>query len=1083
MTGLGLLIGADSQCDVQMRSVDVAPKHCLITRRDRRVLATRLNIDFPLLRNGVPIAESVLEDGDTLTLGPFAVQIAIEQPTLADSTPESKEIASGEPLAPLRASAPKAPGKKPTFQLLKRKPATNEVHASLGAEESSPPSAEEAFALAAPIEEIAQLPASVEVARPADEVEAARAELAVERRRIEQGRADLEAGFREQQRRERELGERDDNLRTWQERLREEESSLGRRHRDLAEQLQSLEERRHALEQRRTRLLRFRQQHLQKQRRRRSALASLLAGLDFRETELKRKRGDLEEQAARWQRIAESVEARRIEVEQQSLAASELLGEIQRDQERLHVERTTLEQEWHALLGRHKAIEAQRKELEAREAQLRSDEADLETVRREIALDLEQLRERNHEVDRRQDAVGEREVAIAHREEEAAQKHAVNERRQEELDAKAAELVQRAQSLQGEIEQQRTAINRQRNAVEADAARHEAAKTSFEQQRLDWQQQSQRLELEREQLARHASLLAARERELSAIAAGDRAEREKLRLDRVRLTQGADEIEQAERALREESQRLAAVAHDLEIRQQNLLSQERNLAASAEQREAELESRAAVLRGERDALEREVSIHRQRVDRLKAVGLQFAQRRKAMRERLTELDRRFSACQSELTALGESHRRLQAALADYLNRMRERERAALDWLRSVRAESGVLAEAQANLGEQIRSVARGEMLERSLGAWSASLVRLQQSLVEGESVLALPPGSSLPNAEESTRADFPPTAPIAQPPAIAPDWLFRLSQARLADEEVLRWMVRTTPQRRISLEQALVEDGVVTQHQLECARNDRLGELLIGPARVLDVIHRGAVATTYRAILPGYDRPMALRLLDARYGRSEELRTAYRRAVEPLLLFRHPNLAAVHEFFAYSDCCGVIADVAPGEPLSAAARTVPPAKAVDYCRQVVAGLLAAQQSGFVHHSLRPSRILVTQAGRVLILGYGEPSWLGRLHRCELGNTANYYVAPEELAADRPVDARADLFAVGRIFLELALGRRADPAEPIALPPAYPRGFGSLLAQLTDIEPERRCQSAAEVLKALDQLILAVPVDSGLLRAA
>jgi serine/threonine-protein kinase len=271
---------------------------------------------------------------------------------------------------------------------------------------------------------------------------------------------------------------------------------------------------------------------------------------------------------------------------------------------------------------------------------------------------------------------------------------------------------------------------------------------------------------------------------------------------------------------------------------------------------------------------------------------------------------------------------------------------------------------------------------------------------------------------------------------------------------------------------------------LECARDDRLGELQIGPARVLDVIHRGAVATTYRAVLPGYGRPMALRLLDARYGRSEELRTAYRRAVEPLLLFRHPNLAAVHDFIEHGDRCGVIADIAPGEPLSSPAGSVVlPGKTVDYCRQVVAGLLAAQRSGFVHHSLRPSRILATHAGRVLILGYGEPSWLSRLHRCELGNAANYYVAPEELAADRPVDARADLFAVGRIFLELALRRRVEPGDAIMLPSGYPRGFGSLLAQLTEIEPERRCQSASEVLEALDQLNPAGTAGESVLRRA
>ena len=84
MHGATLLLGADAQCDVQLRSPEVAAKHCLLSRRDGRVLATRLDVHHPVFRNGAPIAEEELSAGDELTIGPFALRVAFETAIAAE---------------------------------------------------------------------------------------------------------------------------------------------------------------------------------------------------------------------------------------------------------------------------------------------------------------------------------------------------------------------------------------------------------------------------------------------------------------------------------------------------------------------------------------------------------------------------------------------------------------------------------------------------------------------------------------------------------------------------------------------------------------------------------------------------------------------------------------------------------------------------------------------------------------------------------------------------------------------------------------------------------------------------------------
>jgi serine/threonine-protein kinase len=169
-----------------------------------------------------------------------------------------------------------------------------------------------------------------------------------------------------------------------------------------------------------------------------------------------------------------------------------------------------------------------------------------------------------------------------------------------------------------------------------------------------------------------------------------------------------------------------------------------------------------------------------------------------------------------------------------------------------------------------------------------------------------------------------------------------------------------------------------------------------------------------------------------------------------------------------------------------------PAGVLPLVRQAAGALGAAHAKGIIHRDLKPDNVFVAPSGRPKILDFGiaklsDASGTSTRTGSLLGTP--HYMSAEQ-AAGRPVDHRADLYAIGVILFECATGRKpfqaealfdllrmhveAPPPSPRALRPDMPPELEHVILTALAKAPDQRFASAMAMSMALQHATAQLP---------
>ncbi len=262
-------------------------------------------------------------------------------------------------------------------------------------------------------------------------------------------------------------------------------------------------------------------------------------------------------------------------------------------------------------------------------------------------------------------------------------------------------------------------------------------------------------------------------------------------------------------------------------------------------------------------------------------------------------------------------------------------------------------------------------------------------------------------------------------------------------------------------------------------------EPLAGRFRIEALLGQGGMGAVYRARDLLLDEPVALKTLRAEGTHAALLRERFRQEVKLGRRVTHPNVARTFDLGIHEDTWFLTMELLDGRTLGAVLKeegVLPVGRALRLMASVARTLEAVHAAGVVHCDLKPQNLFLTNDGRVILTDFGVATTSYDAFGVDDGLTFGTpaFMAPEQLAGERDIDHRADLFAFGIMLYQVLTGRSPwssdDSRVPAALlasaspapmgrgvPPEVERTVGQLLAASRDDRP----RSAAEVAQALE----------------
>ena len=268
-----------------------------------------------------------------------------------------------------------------------------------------------------------------------------------------------------------------------------------------------------------------------------------------------------------------------------------------------------------------------------------------------------------------------------------------------------------------------------------------------------------------------------------------------------------------------------------------------------------------------------------------------------------------------------------------------------------------------------------------------------------------------------------------------------------------------------------------------------IGRRLDGRYLIQSLVGVGGMANVYRGVDEKTGNAIAVKVLKEEFLDNEELVRRFKNESKAISILDHPNIVKVYDVSVTDRLQYIVMEYVDGitlkEYLKQRGGALTWKETVHFATQVLRALQHAHSKGIIHRDVKPQNIMLLADGSIKMMDFG----IARFSRAQSQTVSDkaigsvHYISPEQAKGDK-TDARTDIYSVGVMLYEMLSGKLpfdgdgavsiaimqiSDKAKPLSqVAPNVPQGLCQITEKGMEKEPEKRYQSAREMLEAIEE---------------
>ena len=269
--------------------------------------------------------------------------------------------------------------------------------------------------------------------------------------------------------------------------------------------------------------------------------------------------------------------------------------------------------------------------------------------------------------------------------------------------------------------------------------------------------------------------------------------------------------------------------------------------------------------------------------------------------------------------------------------------------------------------------------------------------------------------------------------------------------------------------------------------------LLDGRYKLTSIKGVGGMAVVYEAEdLAVSNRKVAVKILKDEIGEDEQEVKRFVNESKAVAMLSHPNIVHIYDVnvTVQGEHQYIVMEYIDGITLKdyiSRKESLNWRESISYAEQILNALGHAHEKGIIHRDIKPQNIMLLRNGNIKITDFG----IAKIQNSEpltmtdkaIGTV--HYISPEQASGTSQITNMSDIYSVGILMYEMTTGKlpfngntpiqiammqvNDTPQNPRALNPEIPKGLSQIILKAMSKSPERRYQSAGEMIQQLGML--------------